>query len=285
MKTNLKFRLALIIGLMGVAAVASANAAMGYALEVFEFKVWTIYVAATIVLEAWVIGRGLGHGWLKSIGLSLLVNSITAFCCAGGMFAPFLHPDSRHEMNPLQYSVELLVVFGLFSAFIEAIPWSMSVEEEDTTRWLVLKKSFVAHAIGIPLALMILLIPAHPYPGLDFGPRAPRRSLDIVTIARAYKGRIDPSGKVTQFRNRQELEKRLDEIGGYSVSLYHGIYERFGNWNAHYRVYEVELNPNPTSEAWVIKIHREDDILEFTLPEIIDWQQGVSDERSSKFMP
>jgi len=63
---------------------------MGLALEVFDFRIWFVYVAATVVLESWIIGRCLEVGWGKSLLVSCIANACTCFCCAGGFFAPFL---------------------------------------------------------------------------------------------------------------------------------------------------------------------------------------------------
>jgi len=43
--------------------MASANGAMGLALEMFDYRTWTVYVVVTIVLEAWIIGVKAGFGW------------------------------------------------------------------------------------------------------------------------------------------------------------------------------------------------------------------------------
>jgi hypothetical protein len=74
---------------------------MGLALEMFEFKIWALYVAATVAFEAFFIGLKLGHSWWKSLAFSFLFNLVTASCCAGGCFAPFLHADAM-DGNPLR---------------------------------------------------------------------------------------------------------------------------------------------------------------------------------------
>ena len=75
----MRYRIALLAGALTIPAIALGNAAMGYALEIFEFRIWIVYVVSTVVLEAWVVGRSLGHSWPKSIALSFAFTPLPHF--------------------------------------------------------------------------------------------------------------------------------------------------------------------------------------------------------------
>jgi len=82
---KLPSRVFLVVAILALATSASANAAMPYAYQIFAFRPWFVYVAVTILFEAWFIGRhGLGDSWLKSMGLSVLANLISACTCIWG---------------------------------------------------------------------------------------------------------------------------------------------------------------------------------------------------------
>jgi len=233
--------------------MALANGAMGLALEVFDFRIWVVYVVATVVLEGWIIGRSLYHGWLKSFGLSTLFNFLTAFCCAAGFFAPFLHAD-RVEVNPLLWTVEVLCFYGLISALIECCLWRLSSRETMTS--LVVKRTFLAHGLGIPLALCILLIPSRPYPGLEADSDTWRYWNLIHRDNRIYSNRInDETGAVKQFKNVKEFEQKLDEAGGLGVCLYNAVYRRFDLRDPRIDPKPLELNQDMANDStWAARI-------------------------------
>ena len=165
----MKWRVMVLLILLAIAATASANGAMGLALEMFELRTWFVYVAVTIVLEAFVIGRAANLNWKKSLGVSLLANFITAATCAyPGCFVPVLHGSfvgSGINPNPFWNSVALLTFYGLVSALVEGFIWAGFVAKDAKSRTRV--ASLTAHLVGVPVALMILLIPARPYQGLE----------------------------------------------------------------------------------------------------------------------
>ena len=168
-------RLAFVIVTISTGSLAMANGAMGLALEMFEYRTWAVYVVAMIVLEAWLIGTKGGVDWPKSIGISLIANGITAYCCPA-FFAVALHGFGFNP-NPLMYVIQLLFFFGLGSAYLESIIWSFAKPTVDLPKperrfgqWFqksVVLRSFVTHMVGIPIALVILLSPSHPYKGLS----------------------------------------------------------------------------------------------------------------------
>ncbi|MEA2553170.1 MAG: hypothetical protein QOJ65_1346 [Fimbriimonadaceae bacterium] len=160
-------RAAAIAVLVAFAASALANGAMGLALEMFDYRTWAVYVVVTLVFEAWFIGRWLELSWGKSLGITVLANALTAFVCPICL-VPVLHRSfvgTAVNPNPLMNSVVLLTLFGVVSGLIESFCWSPSAARE--RRWQIRGRSLLAHLIGVPIALAILLIPARPYKGLE----------------------------------------------------------------------------------------------------------------------
>ncbi len=248
-------KLGLVLGFTSLATTSLANGAMGLALEVFDFRIWAVYVVATIVLEAWIIGRYLEHGWLKSLALSLVFNAGTAFCCAGGLFAPFLHADTI-DTNPFLRTVVILAIFGAISGWVESILWRFTARQRPQGR--VIGRSMVAHALGVPLALVILLLPNRPYVGYEASVGFWREQFIRFKLRHVYDDRVD-GDKVRQFRNVQELEKALDAEGGYGVCLYRPVYHRFDFYDHRTSPLLVELNQQVDFEkeghTWLVRIH------------------------------
>jgi hypothetical protein len=251
------FRLLFFVAVLFSPALALANGAMGYALEVFDFRVWTVYVVATIALEAGIIGRFLGHSWPKSLGLSLLFNALTALCCASGGWAPFLHAMVV-DGNPVLWTFELLVTFGIISALAEAIMWQLTAMQ--APGWPMFKKVLYSHAVGVPLALLILLIPSRPYPGYEAVATSWRYLHLRQALGHVYDDRTDKDGNVRQFGSFRELENRLDEMGGYGACLYDATYPRFATKDPRVQPLEVELNQRPSTDNvdWLIRIEEHD---------------------------
>lgn len=159
-------------------ALVAANASMGLALEMFDYTPWLVYVGVTVVFEAWMIGGWLRLHWLACIGVSIGANFFTALCCPA-LATPMLHEayvGGKLNPSPFLTVVVWLVVLGLFSAVIESAFWAWAKLGSNKTRAEnPLARSILAHMIGVPLALMILLIPAHPYRALSLtmGERRP----------------------------------------------------------------------------------------------------------------
>jgi hypothetical protein len=165
--------------LFACSATAQANASMGYALEVFDLAYWYLYVAVTTVLEAWLIGRYFELSWLKSLLASAIANAVTGFCCAGsGALAPFLHENfvgTETDPQPFLNALALLTVFALPSALLESIAWHFWIKGKEKS---LVGGTIVAHLIGIPVALTILLVPNEPYKHVwTESPNAARLSL------------------------------------------------------------------------------------------------------------
>lgn len=165
----------LLIGLLATAVSALANGAMGLALEMFEFKTWFVYVAAMLIIEAWMIGRWIGVSWPSSFGVAISANAFTAFCCPA-VLTPVLHYSmvgTQANPNPFWNAVALLTSFAFVSAFFESFFWVWSAHKrgKEWVMWRVL----LAHLVGVPLALAILLIPPRPYVGLEAFANGARR--------------------------------------------------------------------------------------------------------------
>jgi len=180
-----------------VPALAMANAAMGLGLEQWALTYWFAYVFAMVILEAWFIGRRIGLPAKESAFASIAANCVTGvFCGAGGLFAPGLHSafvGSPPNPNPFMNAVALLAGFAIPSALVEGFIWTGFAKGKSSGR--IIGNSVIAHIIGIPVALAILLIPSHPYIGLEGFTRAKRRwvirdSASRTTSEIQEKGRI-----------------------------------------------------------------------------------------------
>lgn len=154
--------------LIAVPSAALANAAMGLGIEIFDLNYWGAYVIATVVLEAWMIGRWLKKSWAASMGISCIANFVTAFTC-WSICPVFFHwtlVGSSVDPNPFVNSILLLLICGAISALCEMFVWHISTGRKNIEGRLI-GRTFLAHLAGIPLALMILLIPEHPYRGTE----------------------------------------------------------------------------------------------------------------------
>lgn len=153
--------------LLMLAAFASANWAMAPALTIFDPWAGTVYILAILVSEAWIIGRKLDQPWSRIIITCVAANLVTAlfgfvlglptigFVAVGGLANP----------NPLLTAILLLSIFGLLSGAFESLFW-LTIRKE-TPKSKVFWNTMLAHAVGIPLGLFILLLPPRPYVGLE----------------------------------------------------------------------------------------------------------------------
>ncbi len=221
-------RLPLVLLLLALAAIANADGAMGLALEAFDFKIWAVYVAATVLFEAWYIGKGLQLRWHKSLLLSFVANALAAFCCVSEFYAPFLHGSitgTRLNPDPLLDTILILTVMAFFSAAFEFFIWYAAARKEGGTQNEVGKLSLKAHLWGVPLALAILLIPLHPYQGLNRRASYERRLL-LVTRGKVILGEdILQTHRVPTLAEFTEAVARANPEG--RLLFYAGDYERF----------------------------------------------------------
>ena len=150
-----------------LATPAHANGAMGLALTIFDWRTWLIYVAATVLFEAWALGKLLQVPARKALGCSVGANLLTGLLGASclGMFA-YGSPWNRLNPNPFLHTLALFVVYGILSALIEVLLWGSATKLPLSGRQIVLR-SVGVHLLGVPLGLAILLAPARPYRGLE----------------------------------------------------------------------------------------------------------------------
>lgn len=243
----MKWRLTALLMLVGIAATASANGAMGLALEMFEWRTWSVYVAVTIVLEALIIGRAASLNWGKSLGISLLANFITAgFCASGCFFAPVLHGSfvgSAINPNPFWNSVALLTIYGLISALIEAFIWAGFVDKDRKSRTQL--ASLAAHGIGIPVALAILLIPDHPYRGLERTTDLHRMRF-VIGLRDAFGVEIAETNRIPAASSASDLiaaaaRRSNDHVADAWAAGYKADFERFDT----HEMKRIPLDINP----------------------------------------
>lgn len=159
---------------------AFANGAMSLALATFAWPLWLVYVAVTVLYEAAAMGRLLGIPFKSALRCSLGANFVTAIL--GGFVSGFLSYSflgifgSELSPNPFWQTVFLFTLFGIVSAFIEAVAWpnsgsQKSVSVRPRNRYVV---SLMVHLVGVPVGLAILLLPARPYEGLEMQVNAQR---------------------------------------------------------------------------------------------------------------
>ena len=263
-------RLALALGLLVVATNAYANASMGMAFETFEYRAWAIYVIATVALEAIVIGRALRTSWGKSLLFSALANALTAlfgvaFCSE--LLAPGLH-SMVDNPNPFLRTTFTLILLGALSAWIEAALWAAFTRTPKEDRAHVTRASFIAHAWGLPLALLILLTPPHPYTGIDATTNVWRRIHHMGNLKQAWtEARVRAydkgSDNVQPFNSLQELLSACKECrtyagDGFVAETYYANYSRFDVREEGRYPIESKINPrffkHQDSEEWVLYV-------------------------------
>lgn len=158
--------------LLVLPGAALANGAMSLALSIFVWPIWLVYVGAMVFFEAFWIGRALKMPFQEAIKKSLQANLVTLILGAifSGIFGYMLYGcfGTYFNPNPLAQSILLLTLGGLVSACIEAPFW----KTWQGTPW---RASLAAHLLGVPIALLILLLPPQPYTGLQ-GQAAWRRN-------------------------------------------------------------------------------------------------------------
>lgn len=196
-----------------LSATAHANAAMGLALEMFVPWTWAIYVVAMIAIEAYWIGRRDGLDWPRSVTNSAIANLVTATlgvgCLCQGL-APFLHGafiGSSVQPRPLPNACVLLVIVGLLSAVVESTIWSRRTPRRQS----YLKPSIIAHLIGVPFALIVLLIPERPYVGLEAITNHQRgRRVEKALREALQSFETPPKTAETLLAKAREIEPSLD---------------------------------------------------------------------------
>ena len=167
-------RRVLLLGAVGLMpTLAFGNGAMSLALSVFSWPYWLAYVLATVVFEALALGWWLKCPMKQAVWISIGANLVTGIL--GGFISGILGygflgvVGSTVNPDPLGQIVVMLTAFGVGSAVVEASVWrsKLSANEELRPYAPVLARSLAVHLLGVPLALLILLMPERPYPGLE----------------------------------------------------------------------------------------------------------------------
>jgi hypothetical protein len=154
---------------------------MSLALTIFPWDIWLVYVIVTIIFEAVALGKWLQVPFFRALRTSVGANLLTAVVglffsvpvwAIVGYYGGLLNP------NPFGHVVYLFTLFGIGSGLIEAFVWMAPAKAicpisaplpgpNTITRREVTRRCVIVHLIGVPVGLVILLIPAHPYPGLQ----------------------------------------------------------------------------------------------------------------------
>jgi len=208
---------------------------MGLGLEQWDLTYWFVYVAATVVMEAWFIGRWIGLPPIKSELASILGNLITGLCCgSGGLIAVGLHSTfvgSQLNPNPFMNAVVLLTGFAIPSALVEALVWKLFARGASAASdGRIVGGTLLAHLLGIPLALLILLLPSRPYVGLERITARSRLRFTLVHAMKIYLGEgIEKDNRVPDL-DPARLEARLrsdSDLQDGWAALYQPDFERF----------------------------------------------------------
>ena len=276
-----------IAGIIAFPAMAHANAAMELALTIFEWPMWLAYVAFTVVFEAIAMGWILKIKPLRALATSAKANLLTALLGAVisaplwgviGQYGSLVNP------NPFGHTLMLFVIFGVLSALVEAGSWKKTagqsapvdaVSGEPLVRRPT-RQSVLVHLLGAPLGMAILLIPPHPYPGLEgqtdwarirevgFGVDAPPHLLQSAMAAYSQA-----NGHYPKANSAEEALKLLAPYLGnkdkvlpqdYWTAAYRPSFARFDThemrrepylWNPEVGRYSID-NP-PENPIWLLK--------------------------------
>src|SRR5205085_1265232 len=133
------------------------------------------------------------------------------------------------------------------------------------TRTQVLVASLIAHVLGIPLALVILLAPAHPYTGLDQSTNAWRSSHLRNNLRIAYRNAnatstdkgLQPFTSLPDFlRKNTDLDLRRGSDAW--AQTFEAAYGRFDLSEQGRVPLASEINPAalklPNERAWLLRI-------------------------------
>lgn len=269
------WRVVWLVGLVGLPTFALANGAMGLGLEMWDLGFWFVYVLATVVFEGWYIGKRLDMPWWQWIGYSLVANFLTGFFCGGlGLCAPFLHTSfvgTITDPNPLANAIVLLATFAIPSALVEVFVWNIVRKRSgsDISEMRLLGRTLLAHLIGIPLGLAILLIPSRPYVGMERFTNA-RRFWAVRGFMSDLNDYIQEHKALPKARTLDALLKEVPETGSRSfgaeraLGLYRAEFGRFdlGESYQHPMELQTELagraipfeeTSNPADDQWYLK--------------------------------
>lgn len=267
---------------LGLTAFASANAVMGYALEQYDPRAWLVYVIATVIFEAWAIGKRLGFGWAASLGISIAANLVTACCCANlcgvGLHGAFV--GSQINPNPIMNMAAMFFVFGLLSGSIESVVWRIcDRRNEDRGRdfrvWL---DSTAAHLAWVPLGMAIMLVPARPYPMLEAYTLYARRFY-LMQLRSPLETKIVELGRVPDYHDIPKFFREITPADEPSSSdawavAYRPEFSRLSTgqpkgdllweWNPAATGLKIESDRLP-NEIWLLRLIRKDDRYGFGL--------------------
>ena len=241
----MRFKVGAMVAVLGIAASAQANGAMGLGLEMWDLRYWLAYVVAMVALEAWLIGRWLKISWIKSAVISIVANAVTGgLGAASGFFAPFLHISiigSSANPSPFPNAIALLTLFAIPSGWIESIVWRWATRTKDV--WPFVKHVLLVHLITVPIGLAILLIPERPYPGLEittaYGRRAALYNVSIAleNYVRAYEAL--PGSQTVDGLARELVPHSFSNDSDMTVALHHGTFSRFSTGDSWQHPFEI----------------------------------------------
>ncbi len=218
-------RVLAILLALAIASLASADASFegASAFALYSTGAVFTYLVAIVIVEAWIIGHRLNITWARSFITSIAANFVTALVAiifgipTVGMvlFGGLANP------NPFLSTVLLLIVFGLASGVFESLFWN--TVRGETPKRTIFNRTMLAHIVGIPLGLLIFLIPPRPYPGLEDMTRVARK----LTLGRALQGFSRQLAVGQPVPNVHSAAELLSYVASHST---HDMYEN--NWAA-----------------------------------------------------
>jgi hypothetical protein len=254
---------------------ALANGAMSLALATFAWGPWLLYVAATVVFEAALMGRWLGIRFARALWTSLLANGLTCILgtvlCCSGIFGYMLLGvfGSRLDPNPLGQTLLAFTLFALVSAYLEAFLWiDDALEGPSRGHKEVLKRSLVVHLLGVPVGLCILLAPERPYAGLESQVAGLRRRDDRELLRALQEYVVEHEalpqdrtfgGVLQRLRPRLSPDAHAHRRDGWTLA-YEPVYHRFDRremrrnpieWNA--ALAGKRLGTGPLRTLWLCR--------------------------------
>lgn len=197
-------------------APASANGSMGLAFGIFPFGPWLIFVIATVLFEAWAFGRALKIEPPRAVTISVAANFLTALfglMLAEVFFHGLVIVGSRMNPNPLAQTVILFTVFAIASGIVEYGVWDLFVKRKSG----FILQSIGIHLLTVPLGLVILLVPSHPYRGMEGYVEYYRRWYR-EEIARGLNDYLHQNKKLPPVHSYKELEQFLKPKLGFLAS-------------------------------------------------------------------
>jgi len=225
-----RFATAFALLLFG-SALASANWSVGPAFQIFSGWGVLAYAVVIVISEAAIIGKSCSMSAFKSLAISLVANFTTAFISlviAVPTIRMITIGDDLNP-NPLFTALVLLISFAMPSALVESLFWICFCKSLPKSRFTLC--SIGAHVICIPLGLVVLLVPPHPYHGLEYITLQYRRvhalsMLRAEEVKAAERNSLLPASSAEDFMVKASREAQMRGHVDYWAAAYMPDFDR-----------------------------------------------------------